>query len=292
MLTRAKSLVVAVGNPSKLLSIERHMVVEYGKKARCWSSFLNQCLLNDTFIVPDSVASTPQAKECLKKELHVEVKTQLGLRVTAVPAQCISPVKPTLDQDERSLLVDQTTNTKPSRTSPRQKKKQPNSEVAMKVSVDKERADVRIGAPIKQPLLSNPNVSKLGLPRLETVSKPLLDTPSILHTTPANSKPVMKHSGPPMKSKAQLSPNIATSKMPYSAQQPTTETPLPTPKSSSPQSAMAKKEVRREKQQLQQQETTISATKTRGQDITSQTQLPSKKSKHPTVSQTKTPNGK
>ncbi len=48
VLTRAKALVVAVGNPFTLLRSEQHMVETYGQKGRCWSEFLKCCLQNNT----------------------------------------------------------------------------------------------------------------------------------------------------------------------------------------------------------------------------------------------------
>lgn len=47
-LTRAKSLVVAVGNPFLLLSIEKQMVKRYGQKGHCWSTFLKRCMDHGT----------------------------------------------------------------------------------------------------------------------------------------------------------------------------------------------------------------------------------------------------
>ena len=44
VLTHSKSLVVVVGSPQALLRIEGHMQAVYGRKARCWSSFLAKCL--------------------------------------------------------------------------------------------------------------------------------------------------------------------------------------------------------------------------------------------------------
>ncbi len=55
VLTRSKSLVVAAGSPLALLGIEEHMVKKYGRKARCWSSYLRICLENGTFIIPPKV---------------------------------------------------------------------------------------------------------------------------------------------------------------------------------------------------------------------------------------------
>ncbi len=42
-MTRAKSLVIAVGNPFLLLSMEKQMIKRYGKKGNCWSTFLKRC---------------------------------------------------------------------------------------------------------------------------------------------------------------------------------------------------------------------------------------------------------
>ncbi len=48
VLTRAKALVFAVGNPFNLLRSEQHMVRRYGEKGRCWSEFLKCCLQHNT----------------------------------------------------------------------------------------------------------------------------------------------------------------------------------------------------------------------------------------------------
>lgn len=57
VLTRSKSLVVAVGSPLFLLKIEDHMKHVYGSRAECWSNFLRVCLRNGTFIIPRYVKS-------------------------------------------------------------------------------------------------------------------------------------------------------------------------------------------------------------------------------------------
>ena len=45
-ITRARSLVVAVGNPFMLLKREEHMVKKYGDRGHCWSLFIKACLDN------------------------------------------------------------------------------------------------------------------------------------------------------------------------------------------------------------------------------------------------------
>ena len=48
-LTRAKSLVIAVGNPFLLLNMEKQMIKRYSsKKGHCWSTFLKTCIDNST----------------------------------------------------------------------------------------------------------------------------------------------------------------------------------------------------------------------------------------------------
>ena len=43
-LTRAQSLVVAVGNPFLLLKIEKHMMKRYGRQELGWSTYIRECL--------------------------------------------------------------------------------------------------------------------------------------------------------------------------------------------------------------------------------------------------------
>ena len=51
-ITRARSLVVAVGDPFMLLKREEHMVRKYGDRGHCWSLFLKACLDNKTVHCP------------------------------------------------------------------------------------------------------------------------------------------------------------------------------------------------------------------------------------------------
>ena len=78
-ITRARSLVVAVGNPFTLLSVEANVT----KPKYCWREFITRCLEQNSFIIPDSVCDrsrdipaeiqhilvTPAVPACLNKEL-------------------------------------------------------------------------------------------------------------------------------------------------------------------------------------------------------------------------------
>ena len=52
LLTRSKSLVVAVGSPLQLLHIESHMK---DQQNLCWNLYMRECIKNNTFIVPPVV---------------------------------------------------------------------------------------------------------------------------------------------------------------------------------------------------------------------------------------------
>ena len=68
-ITRAKSLIVSFGNPFLLLATEKHMVQKYGSTGKCWSEYMMRCLLNGTFIVPDSVIKSLSDKGKYKQKL-------------------------------------------------------------------------------------------------------------------------------------------------------------------------------------------------------------------------------
>ena len=49
-ITRAESLVVAVGNPILLLKTEKHMIKDpkYKQRGKCWSNYLKHCIEHNT----------------------------------------------------------------------------------------------------------------------------------------------------------------------------------------------------------------------------------------------------
>jgi len=74
VLTRSRSLVVAVGCPLQLLQTEELMKEPENS---CWSTYMKECLSNNTLIVPKEVekniASKQRFIDSLKKKLgHVE----------------------------------------------------------------------------------------------------------------------------------------------------------------------------------------------------------------------------
>ena len=55
-ITRSRSLVVAVGNPFLLLKLDQQMVEKYGEEsARCWTSYIKQCIECKTFSYSDQL---------------------------------------------------------------------------------------------------------------------------------------------------------------------------------------------------------------------------------------------
>jgi len=69
-ITRARSFVVAVGNPFMLLRMERHMVQKYGEKGKCWSNYLKLCLDHGTLTVHDSLQVPESDKSRCIQKLH------------------------------------------------------------------------------------------------------------------------------------------------------------------------------------------------------------------------------
>ena len=72
--TRAKSLVVGVGNPFLLLKMEKQIVKLYGKKGMCWSTFLQLCIKKGTLEFSEEVSTAQQRHitEKLQKSLSAE----------------------------------------------------------------------------------------------------------------------------------------------------------------------------------------------------------------------------
>ena len=78
-ITRARSLVVAVGNPFMLLRREEHMVKKYGDRGHCWSLFLKTCIDNGTLSVYQGESDdTRTGLERLKRMTH-EMVSHLNL---------------------------------------------------------------------------------------------------------------------------------------------------------------------------------------------------------------------
>ena len=80
VISRARSLIVCVGNPYVLLRKEQHMVREYGEKAKCWSNFLKLCFENKTFHVGSQIQSTKEEVEWMCSPLSSIVNHFVGLQ--------------------------------------------------------------------------------------------------------------------------------------------------------------------------------------------------------------------
>ena len=67
-ITRARSLVVSVGNPFMLLKTEGHMIRKYGEEGKCWSQYLKTCLDNGTLSIHSSLGlSRTQQQACIER---------------------------------------------------------------------------------------------------------------------------------------------------------------------------------------------------------------------------------
>ncbi len=74
-ITRAKSLVIAVGNPFLLLNMEKSFVRIYGSEhnAHCWSTYLNCTFEKQSFEFDNRLQLTEDQKIQLEKKIKAEI---------------------------------------------------------------------------------------------------------------------------------------------------------------------------------------------------------------------------
>ena len=82
-ISRARTLVVAVGNPILLLKIERCVTEKEfgGNKAKCWSNYLKYCLEKGTFVFNDCLEVSGDEKACCIDQIKRDVEMRLGCKV-------------------------------------------------------------------------------------------------------------------------------------------------------------------------------------------------------------------
>ena len=73
VISHARALVVAVGNPLQLLKTEEVMGSEIGRKERCWREYLRRCLKHKAVYFPQSYS--PSDKEMMLKVIQSNVYT-------------------------------------------------------------------------------------------------------------------------------------------------------------------------------------------------------------------------
>ena len=71
-ITRAQSLVVAVGNPFTLLSVEASI----NEPKHCWREFMSRCLKHNSFIFPSNIRDEDALAEIRS---IIENKTMKGM---------------------------------------------------------------------------------------------------------------------------------------------------------------------------------------------------------------------
>ena len=83
VVTRARSLVVSVGNPYLLLRMEEHMCIKYGEKGKYWSNYLKRCLDNNSVVFHMSTgvydANKQGQLDRLKKAVEERIATKYDL---------------------------------------------------------------------------------------------------------------------------------------------------------------------------------------------------------------------
>ena len=91
VISRARSVVVSVGNPFTLLRKETHMVKKYGDKAKCWSSYLRLCLEKGTLSAAPSLELTEEEWKWKKSSIQGLVFQQTEQTEKSVPYVGFAP---------------------------------------------------------------------------------------------------------------------------------------------------------------------------------------------------------
>ena len=98
VITRARSLVVSVGNPYLLLKIEEHMERKYGEKGKCWSKYLKRCLDNNTLTFHDSIQVLDAEKQERISQLKKVVDEHIAAKYGPDDCKCLSSTDSTVIQ--------------------------------------------------------------------------------------------------------------------------------------------------------------------------------------------------
>ena len=98
VISRARSVVVSVGNPFTLLRKETHMVKKYGDKAKCWSSYLRLCLEKGTISAAPSL-------ELTKEEWDWNISTIKGLLANQLREESLPQAESTPQEGEIWLVI-------------------------------------------------------------------------------------------------------------------------------------------------------------------------------------------
>ena len=82
-ITRAESLVVAVGNPLLLLKTEMHMTKnpDYVENGKCWSNFLRHCIEHNTIYFSNSLQISEEERKKNLAKIKELVEQRLGYPV-------------------------------------------------------------------------------------------------------------------------------------------------------------------------------------------------------------------
>ena len=80
VISRARSLVVSVGNPYQLLKMEQHMCRRYGEKGKYWSNYIKQCLHHKSLVFHPSTGVYDADKQSQIDRLSREVEKLIATK--------------------------------------------------------------------------------------------------------------------------------------------------------------------------------------------------------------------
>lgn len=89
VVTRARSLVVSVGNPYLLLNMEKHMCIKYGEKGKYWSNYLKRCIENNSLEFHSSTNVLDANKQGQLDHLNRAIEECIAVKYDLDESTCV-----------------------------------------------------------------------------------------------------------------------------------------------------------------------------------------------------------
>lgn len=89
-ISRARSLIVSVGNPYLLFSIETCMCKKYGEKGKFWSNYIKSCIEKNSFVFHHSSGVFDADKQKELARLKKAVKKQIDFKYIVEESKDVS----------------------------------------------------------------------------------------------------------------------------------------------------------------------------------------------------------
>ena len=92
VISRARSLVVSVGNPYLLLNMEKNMCKKYGEKGKYWSNYIKTCIEHKSLVFHHSSGVFDADKQSQIDRLNRLVNNQLATKYDLEESKAVNSI--------------------------------------------------------------------------------------------------------------------------------------------------------------------------------------------------------